>query len=123
VCFDPEGQIIPGKSTLVVSNQNITYLKFALGLLNSKLPIFYIKEKYRGSSYNQGINFNKDMINNLPLPELDNKIITLMLRFVDQLLSIKNADHTTDSTKLEKQIDELVYKLYDLTAEEIKIIE
>ncbi len=31
-------------------------------------------------------------------------------------------DNSADTTDLENQIDQLVYKLYDLTEEEIKII-
>jgi hypothetical protein len=42
---------------------------------------------------------------------------------VDQILSIKKQNPDEDTSHLEKQIDQLVYKLYDLTEEEIKIIE
>jgi hypothetical protein len=122
-CLDEEGVIIPGKSTLIITHSNVNNLKFTLGLLNSKFPIFYIKEKYRGSSYNQGINFNKDMINNFPLPDLEPKTYTKMISIVDQILSIKKTDADADISRYEKQIDALVYKLYDLTEEEIKIIE
>jgi len=50
---------------------------------------------------------------------LDNSIVKL----VDQILSIKKQNPDEDTSHLEKQIDQLVYKLYDLTEEEIKIIE
>jgi len=40
-----------------------------------------------------------------------------------KILSTKKANPNADTSKLEKQIDELVYKLYDLTDEEIAIIE
>ena len=49
---------------------------------------------------------------------------------VDQILSITKDDDYLDSPdkkakvkRLEKEIDQLVYKLYDLTSEEIKIVE
>lgn len=122
-CLDAEGITIPGKSTLVIIHSDINKLKFTLGLLNSKFPIFYIKEKYRGSSYNQGINFNKDMINNFPIPDIESKTINKMVNLVDQILTIKNSNPDAETYKLETQIDELVYQLYDLTEEEIKIIE
>ena len=122
-CLDIDGITIPGKSTLVITHTDVNKLKFALGLLNSKFPIFYIKEKYRGSSYNQGINFNKDMINNFPIPDIESKTINKMVNLVDQILIIKNTNPDAKTDKLEKQIDDLVYKLYDLTEEEIKIIE
>ena len=50
--------------------------------------------------------------------------------FVDEILSITNSPDYIDSSEkqariktLEKEIDQLVYKLYDLTPEEIGIVE
>jgi len=59
-CLDEEGVIIPGKSTLIISNDNIVKLKILLAIINSRLAFFYIHEKYPSSSYNQGINFTVD---------------------------------------------------------------
>jgi hypothetical protein len=42
---------------------------------------------------------------------------------IDQILSTKKKNPEADTSELEKEIDRLVYKLYDLTEEEIKIIE
>ena len=42
---------------------------------------------------------------------------------VGVLIEAKKASNKADTTVLENEIDELVYKLYDLTASEIKIIE
>ncbi len=69
--IDESGQIIPGKSTLVVTSPKLQRLYFLHLVVNAELPFFYIKEKYRGSSYNQGINFTKHMLNYLPLPNED----------------------------------------------------
>ena len=41
----------------------------------------------------------------------------------NKIISIKKVDKNANTVKLEKQIDEVVYKLYDLTTDEIKIIE
>lgn len=46
-------------------------------------------------------------------------IITL----VDQILAAKQKDPDADTSALERQIDQMVYKLYGLTYEEVKIIE
>ena len=45
------------------------------------------------------------------------------INLVDQILSAKVANPKADTSALEKQIDEMVYKLYELTEEEIAIIE
>jgi type II restriction/modification system DNA methylase subunit YeeA len=46
-----------------------------------------------------------------------------IISIVDEILSIKSKNHQTDTTDLEAQIDQLVYQLYDLTEEEIAIVE
>jgi len=45
------------------------------------------------------------------------------LYFVDRILSVKQKDPDADTLALERQIDQMVYKLYHLTPEEIVIVE
>ena len=42
---------------------------------------------------------------------------------VDRILAAKQRDAEADTSALEREIDELVYALYGLTPEEIKIVE
>lgn len=42
---------------------------------------------------------------------------------VDRILSAKKRDADADTTALEQEMDHLVYKLYDLTPDEIKLVE
>jgi type II restriction/modification system DNA methylase subunit YeeA len=42
---------------------------------------------------------------------------------VDKILTLKKANPQADTTELEREIDRLVYQLYDLTDEEIAIVE
>ena len=129
-CLDFDGSVIPGKSTLIIANDDIKKLKFLLAILNSKLTFFYIKEKYPASSYNLGINFTKEMINNLPLPKILESKQKSLVGLTNQILTITKSDdyleNPTEQAKVreyEKQIDQLVYKLYGLTSKEIRIIE
>ncbi len=46
-----------------------------------------------------------------------------IVSFVNEILNCKKTNPQTETTDLENQIDQLVYKLYDLTEEEIKIVE
>jgi adenine-specific DNA-methyltransferase len=46
-----------------------------------------------------------------------------MATLVDQILSAKKQNPEADTSQLEREINQLVYKLYNLTEEEIKIIE
>ena len=63
------------------------------------------------------------MINNLPLPnEYDfyrEKIICL----IERILDFKSSNINTNTSELEAQIDILVYKLYNLTYDEVKVID
>mgnify|MGYP002627216352 CR=1 FL=1 len=64
-CIDENAEFLPGKSTLVICSDDIYLLKFLLGVLNSKLAIFFMKTKYASSSYCGGITFSKNMRMNL----------------------------------------------------------
>jgi hypothetical protein len=130
VCLDLRGEFIPGKSTLIISGFNERRLKYLMAYLNTPLPIFYLKEKYPASSYNQGTTFTKDMINNLPIPQIPSLDEDQIIQNVDALIKLtESEDYLQNSTKqkqikeYEKQIDQVVYKLYELTPEEIAIVE
>lgn len=122
-CIDLSGIIIPGKSTMMIPCSDENELKYLSVIINSKLMMFFIKQKYSSSSYNGGINFTKDMINNLPLKHIDDEIKKIFISIVDQILTVKQSDPTTDTSALEAEIDKMVYELYGLTEEEIKIVE
>jgi hypothetical protein len=115
--IDLEGEYIPGKSTLVVCSVDPEILKFLCGIINSKFAIFYISQKYSASTYNTGVNFTKDMINDLPVPsEIDSTLISL----VD--LYLEDNDLQSRAEILDK-IDVRVYELYKLSKNVISIIE
>ncbi len=99
---------------------------YLLGLLNSKLLTFWLKAKntplgdmgaYRNYKYN---------IMELPMVKItakNKKIADKIIVLVDKILKSKEKDPKANTQKLEKEIDALVYQLYHLTDEEIKIIE
>ena len=45
------------------------------------------------------------------------------IAIVDQILTLKKENPQADTSDLENEIDELVYQLYELTPEEIKIVQ
>ena len=129
--FDENGQYIAGKSTEILLEKNELSLKVALGILNSRLISFYIKQAYGVLGIDGGINFTTDLIESLPIPELNTiDIQKPFIEIVDKILAItKSSDYLENPAKkeevkkYEKQIDQMVYKLYGLTNEEIDIIE
>ncbi|WRG61225.1 Eco57I restriction-modification methylase domain-containing protein [Helicobacter pylori] len=98
--------------------------KFLVGLLNSLLIRFWLK--HRGKVQGNNYQIDKEPLMNIPLIKITksnkptaDKIIAL----VDKILALKEKDPKANTQKLEKEIDALVYQLYNLTDEEIKIIE
>ncbi|WP_423749832.1 class I SAM-dependent DNA methyltransferase [Helicobacter pylori] len=103
------------------------HLRYLLGMLHSKLITFAFKTFYAGGGLGEsGYRYKKAFIERLPIPkitpknqELADKIIAL----VDKILQAKEKDPKANTQGLEQEIDALVYQLYNLTDEEIKIIE
>ena len=122
VCLDEYAEILPGKSTMVICSQDIDLLKFIMGLLNSPLPIFYIKNKYSSSSYCGGITFTKNMINDFPLDATDDQMKPI-IELVNEILENKKTDPEFEIQDLQNRINYFVYQLYGLDKEEVAIIE
>ncbi|MFP6096259.1 Eco57I restriction-modification methylase domain-containing protein [Helicobacter pylori] len=98
-----------------------------LGVLNSSFMSWYARENFKDKHMSGGyLGLNKGNLEKLPMFELTksnqptaDKIIAL----VDKILQAKEKDPKANTQGLEKEIDALVYQLYHLTDEEIKIIE
>ncbi len=96
--------------------------KFVLGLFNSTLFKFY----YRKTNSQGGDIFPQvriSSVENLPIKLADTEIQEKIETLVNQILTKKSQDFSADTSDLENKIDTLVFKLYDLTPEEIDIIE
>lgn len=97
-------------------------VKYFLGLLNSKLMWYF--QTITGNVLRGGfLRFKTDYLKPFPIPESDESQQKTIENIVDQILSTKAANPKADTSALEKQIDEMVYKLYELTDEEIAVIE
>lgn len=107
------------------------YFYHILGILNSKMMKFYY-EYY----YNIGMNLTTQVtianLKNIPIAEMEKnkKLINGIEKYMNLLNNFESSNTPTERKLIQKQldltkkkIDEYVYELYDLTAEEIKIIE
>ncbi|WP_423751980.1 Eco57I restriction-modification methylase domain-containing protein [Helicobacter pylori] len=104
------------------------HLRYLLGMLHSKLITFAFKTFYAGGGLGEsGYRYKKAFIERLPIPQITEKNQELADKITDsakQILVLKEKkDPKANTQKLEKEIDALVYQLYHLTDEEIKIIE
>ncbi|WRG42576.1 class I SAM-dependent DNA methyltransferase [Helicobacter pylori] len=102
-------------------------LKLLTALLNSKLITFYFKNFCGGCILGKsGYQYNKHALEKIPIPQITEKNQELARKITDcaeQILALKEKDPKANTQRLEKEIDALVYQLYNLTDEEIKTIE
>ncbi|GHR09915.1 type II restriction endonuclease Eco57I subunit R [Helicobacter pylori] len=103
------------------------HLRYLLGMLHSKLITFAFKTFYAGGGLGEsGYRYKKAFIERLPIPKITPQNQELAHKITDgakAILVLKEKDPKANTQKLEKEIDALVYQLYHLTDEEIKIIE
>ncbi len=103
------------------------HLRYLLGMLHSKLITFAFKTFYAGGGLGEsGYRYKKAFIERLPIPKITPQNQELADKITDgakAILEAKEKDPKANTQQLEKEIDALVYRLYNLTDEEIKIIE
>ena len=120
------------RAFLIIKTGSIN-LKYLTAILNSKLIHFWLF--YKGKKQGDQLQIDKAPLLNLPLIKTTSiknkdKIVSL----VDQIMGSQKQFHTAKSENskkiykqkidiLDKQIDNIVYQLYDLTKDEIEIIE
>ncbi len=111
-----------------VIKTNVVALKYLIALLNSKLVEFWLfyKGKRQGNIYQ----IDKEPLINIPIKKATVQEQKPFINLVNEIFAIaKSEDYPEDSLKktkmkkYENQIDQLIYKLYDLADEEIEIIE
>ena len=132
--FDYDGYYVKNSvhSTLIKKKYiDIIDPSYVLGILNSKvIDWFYRKESSESGRLFPQVKISR--LNNLPIKQIsqDKQKQTPIINIVDQILSItkdddylENPDKKSKVKRLEKEIDQLVYTLYELTPEEVKIVE
>ena len=147
--FDNSSYFVPNSCYIITSNK--VNLKYLLGLLNSKMMLYYLDNIFSKLD-NTGWQWILSSVEKLPIPQIteSNKpLCDEIIKCVDKILEIKachtealaevskntkskkdisptaqndKADSTLDTSKLESKLDSLVYKLYNLTNDEIEII-
>ncbi|EAH6515889.1 class I SAM-dependent DNA methyltransferase [Campylobacter jejuni] len=107
----------------VIKTQRIN-VKYLTAILNSKLVAFWLKHK--GKMQGNNYQIDKEPLLNIPIVDTNSKNEKLadeLINLVDEILKAKEQDKNANTQELENKINSIVYKLYNLTEEEIKIIE
>jgi len=119
--------------TYFIISTNRVNQRFLTGLLNSNLIYFWLKNK--GKLQGDFLQVDKGPLMEIPICIGDKEQQKQVIALVDKIMDLnkeigKSTENSNDwqrikdeITKTDQKIDQEVYKLYDLTDEEIKIME
>lgn len=107
--------------TFNIIKTNRVNLRYLTGLLNSKLIAFWLRN--RGKM--QGLNYqlDKEPLQQIPIPVPEIEVQTRIGHLVDEIIVRKSANENASIQDVENQIDNIVYHLYDLTYDEVLIVD
>lgn len=119
--IDTDGYYLTITGQMIVMKDNdLNKLKYVLSILNSNLFKYYMLSVASNLS-GVGIRWIPAFIENVPIPKVDKKTEKEIVKLVEKVIEGKKVG--IDTRELEGEIDKIVYELYDLSEEEIKIIE
>ena len=123
ISFDEDGKVLNLDTvTNIVLTSKKFDIKFILALLNSTLTSWYAY-KFIFCSAIRTMHFDKHYVRKIVIPDISVVEQKPIVHLVDRILAAKKQDAKADTTALEREIDQLVYALYDLTRDEIAVIE
>lgn len=112
----PQGYYLANSCNYILPLQAID-LYCLLGFLNSKAINWFFR------CFSTNSNVNGYEVDNFPISQLSQNIQARISALVKDIIKTKCVNHSTDTSPIEKQIDRLVYQAYELSKEDIKIIE
>ncbi|TDJ90559.1 class I SAM-dependent DNA methyltransferase [Campylobacter lari] len=111
-------------TSFILTGENLKYL---IAFLNNDFVAFIFKTFYAGGNLGEnGFRYKKAFLERLPIPKINSKnekLANELISLVDEILVLKEQDKNANTKTQEDKINSIVYKLYNLNEEEIKIIE
>ncbi len=120
--YEEKGFYAPAPANIITGDK--IEIKYITALLNSKCIYFAMRKFYMGGGIEGELKTNN--LEKIPIPKITPQNQELARKITDgakAILEAKEKDPKANTQKLEKEIDALVYQLYNLTDEEIKTIE
>ena len=103
---------------LIYKLDNSYSFNYILGLLNSKAVRFWHKKVFP-----EGLHVKIYQLKEIPIPFVSVAHQKPIIDIVNEIIETKRDNPCADTSVLEKEIDRWVYRLYNLTGEEIGVIE
>ncbi|WQY35271.1 class I SAM-dependent DNA methyltransferase [Helicobacter pylori] len=120
--YEEKGFYAPAPANIITGDK--IEIKYITALLNSKCIYFAMRKFYMGGGIEGELKTNN--LEKIPIPKITPENQEVARKITDctkAILEAKEKDPKANTQELEKEIDALVYQLYNLTDEEIKIIE
>lgn len=115
--------LVSAPSSFISADTNL--LKYFCGILLSNVLKWLILQ-ISDTTGAGDLMLNNQSLERLSIPKINSKnqkIADELVNSVDEILKAKEEDKNANTQELENKINSLVYKLYNLTEDEIKIIE
>jgi len=103
----------------IKTNSKKYNLKYILALLNSKL--FFIWLLNKGKRKGEMLELYQQPLSEIPIKEVSKSIQSALASLAEKIIILKSENK--DTSFLEQEIDNLVYKLYELTYNEVIVID
>ena len=113
----PENIYCANSTNYISPTKNSIDLLYLLGILNSKCVNFFFKQ----TSTNTNVTGKE--IAKFPIPIADSVVQGEIIEKVENILSKKKSNVLEDTSSLESEIDSLVFKIFDLTYNEVLIVD
>ena len=121
--FDVDGSYASINTNCVYAPKEGYTLKFLAGICNSRMFMIIYETLFGALRMGAGLQYQAPQLRVMPIPIVSETQQTPIIALVDRILAAKKENPSADTSALEAEIDALVYKLYGLTDEEIKIVE
>lgn len=112
----PKGFYMAHSCNYILSDDSYN-IHAILSLLNSKCLNWFFRR------FSTNSNVNSYEVENLPIPNMEGKIETILSELSKKILDTKTFDSNNDTSELEQEIDHIVYHLYELTYDEVLIVD
>ena len=109
-------------STCIATGKNVKFLTAVLNSPVSHYQLFALAPKTGTGDLIVSVQA-LEPVHVPPITEENQNLVVEIENKVDEIIDAKVADPDANTTDCEKDIDQLVYKLYDLRPEEIRIVE
>ncbi len=128
-CYVNENLVNDNNSMIVINPKFGHSIKYILGLLNSRLISFWFVQTFGKMQRKVFPQFKVKELRVFPIRNIDfvnptdRSLHESVVKIADSILTAKHNNALANTSKQEEEIDQLVYQLYGLTEDEVKIIE